>query len=159
LARPSRKESFKSLLQDIDGMVTTPTIEPRSRHEGVFTELTKDLGKRTTWKGRSVRPLNPLAEEDVRLLEAVSRGEFLIAGFRNRDLRDLLFHDQPATTELEAKRQSTKVTRLLRLLRAHGLIAKIAKTHRYQVSEKGQVRLSALLAARRANTKQLLQAA
>jgi hypothetical protein len=124
-----------------------------------LAELTKDLGKRTTWKGRSVRPLNPLAEEDVRLLEAVSRGEFLIAGFRNRDLRAILFREQPTTTEAEAKRQSTKVTRLLRLLRAHGLIAKIAKTHRYQVSEKGSARLSAILAARRANTKQLLQAA
>jgi hypothetical protein len=124
-----------------------------------LAELTKDLGKRTTWKGRSARPINPLAEEDVRLLETVSRGEFLIAGFRNRDLRAILFHKQPATTQAEAKRQSTKVTRLLRLLRAHGLIAKIAKTHRYQMSEKGTARVSALLAARRANTKQLLQAA
>jgi hypothetical protein len=124
-----------------------------------LAELTKDLGKRTTWKGRAVRAINPLADEDVRLLEAVSRGEFLIAGFRNRDLRAILFHDQPAPTAMEAKRQSTKVTRWLRLLRAHGLIAKIAKTHRYQVSEKGTARLSALLAARRANTKQLLQAA
>lgn len=124
-----------------------------------LAELTKDLGKRTTWKGRSVRPLNPLAAEDVRLLEAVSRGEFLISGFRNRDLRAILFADQPTRTEAEAKKQSAKVTRLLRLLRAHGLIAKIAKTHRYQVSEQGTARLSALLAARRANTKQLLQAA
>jgi hypothetical protein len=52
-----------------------------------LAELTKDLGKPTAWKGRSVRALNPLADEDVRLLEAVSRGDFLISGFRNRDLR------------------------------------------------------------------------
>ena len=52
-------------------------------------ELVGDLGKPTTWKGRSVRALNPLAPEDVRLLEAINRGEFVINGFRNRDLRAL----------------------------------------------------------------------
>jgi hypothetical protein len=124
-----------------------------------LAELTKDLGKQTSWKGRNVRPLNPLAPEDVRLLETVSRGEFLLSGFRNRDLRAVLFADQPAPSEAQARKQSAKVTRLLRLLRAHGLIAKIAKTHRYQVSDRGRDCLSALLAARRANTKQLLQAA
>jgi hypothetical protein len=124
-----------------------------------LAELTKELGQRTTWKGRSVRAINPLANEDVRLLEAVGRGEFLIAGFRNRDLRAIVFRDQPTNSKAEARKQTAKVTRMLRLLRAHGLIAKIAKTHRYQVSEKGHARLSALLAARRANTKQLLLAA
>jgi hypothetical protein len=122
-----------------------------------LAELTKDLGKPTQWQGRSVRALNPLAPQDVALLEAVSRGEFLIAGFRNRDIRVILF-GAPATPE-ETKRQSGKVTRLLRLLRGHGLIAKIAKTHRYQLTQKGRNSLGALLAARNANTKQLLQAA
>jgi hypothetical protein len=51
------------------------------------------------------------------------------------------------------------VTRLLRLLRGHGLIAKVAKTHRHQVTEAGRNSLTALLAAGKANTKQLLQAA
>jgi hypothetical protein len=119
-------------------------------------ELTKDLGKATQWQGRSVRALNPLAAQDVALLAAVSRGEFLIAGFRNRDIRAILF-GQAASTEM--KRQSAKVTRLLRLLRGHGVIAKIAKTHRYQITEKGRSSLAALLAARNANTEQLLKAA
>jgi hypothetical protein len=44
-------------------------------------------------------------------------------------------------------------------LRAHGLIAKVPKTHRYQLTEKGRTTISALLAARNANVKQLLQAA
>jgi hypothetical protein len=121
-------------------------------------ELTKDLGKPTEWQGRSARALNPLAPDDVALLEAVSRGEFLIAGFRNRDIRPILFGETAATPE-ETKRQSGKVTRLLRLLRAHGVIAKIAKTHRYQLTEKGRSKLSALIAARNASTEQLMQAA
>lgn len=122
-------------------------------------ELTKDLGRRTQWHGRSVRALNPLAPADVALFEAVSRGEFLLNGFRNRDLRALLFPESPSATPEESKRQSGKVTRLLRLLRAHGVIAKVAKTHRYHVSLHGRSKITALLAARQADTKQLLQAA
>ena len=122
-----------------------------------LAELTKDLGQRQPWKGRHVRALNPLAPEDVALLEAVSRGEFAINGFRNRDIRALLFGT--AENAVEEKRQSAKVTRLLRLLRGHSLILKISKTHRYQLTDKGRSSLSALLAARNASTQQLLQAA
>jgi hypothetical protein len=120
-------------------------------------ELAAALGKRTQWQGRSVRALNPLAPEDVALLEAVSRGEFAISGFRNRDIRAILFGE--ANDQQTAKSRQGKVTRLLRLLRAHGVIVKITKTHRYQLTDKGRTALSALLAARKANTKQLLQAA
>jgi hypothetical protein len=122
-------------------------------------ELTADLGKRQHWRGRSVRALNPLAAEDVALLEAVSRGEFVIGGFRNRDIRTILYADRGSADPAQAKTQAGKVTRLLRLLRGHGIIAKIPKTHRYQLTDKGRNTLSALLAARKANTKQLLQAA
>jgi hypothetical protein len=122
-------------------------------------ELTRDLGKPTTWKGRSVRALNPLAPGDVELLEAINRGEFLLNGFRNRDLRTLLFPDAASASPAEAKRQAAKVTRLLRLLRGHGVITKVPKTHRYQVSAEGRSKVTALLAARQANTEQLLKAA
>src|SRR5207253_2042492 len=109
-------------------------------------ELTKGLGQAAQWKGRKVRALNPLAEEDVQLLEAVNRGAFAINGLRNRDLRALLFG--AAATPAEAKRQSAQVTRLLRLLRAHRVIQKVPTTHRYQVTPTGRAQLSALLAAR-----------
>jgi hypothetical protein len=124
-----------------------------------LAELAGDLGQRTTWKGRSARALNPLADEDVALLEAINRGEFMMNGFRNRDLRSLLFAHAPASTPEEAKRQSAKVTRLLRLLRAHGVITKVPKTHRYQMSAAGRSKVTALLAARQANTDHLLNAA
>ncbi len=122
-------------------------------------ELVQNLGQPTKWKGRSARALNPLAPGDVELLEAISRGEFMLNGFRNRDLRALLFADTPPPTPKEAKRQAAKVTRLLRLLRAHGVIAKVPKTHRYQVSAEGRRRVTALLAARHASTEKLLKAA
>jgi hypothetical protein len=122
-----------------------------------LAELTDDLGRRTQWQGRGVRALNPLAAEDVDLLQAVNRGEFLLNGFRNRDLRAVLFGGTPLPEE--AKRQSAKVTRLLRLLRGHGVIAKVPHTHRYQVTAEGRRKIAALLAARLADTKHLLQAA
>ena len=123
-----------------------------------LAELADDLGQRQHWKGRAVRALNPLAAGAVALLEAVSRGAFLIAGFRNRDLRALP-DGEPATGVAESRRQSAKVTRPLRQLRGHGVIAKIAKTHRYQVTDKGRNCLAALPTARRANAEQLLRAA
>jgi hypothetical protein len=65
-------------------------------------ELTQDLVRPTTWKGRSVRALNPLAPADLEVLEAINRGEFMLNGFRNRDLRALLFADVAEATPEEA---------------------------------------------------------
>ena len=129
------------------------TVEEKTSLE----ELTKDLGERTEWKGRKARALNPLNEEDARLLEAVNRGEFAINGLRNRDLRKLLFGEE--ATKEETRRQSAKVTRMLRMLRAHGVIRKVPKTHRYQITTKGRAQLMALLAARQANIEALTKAA
>ncbi len=120
-----------------------------------LAELTKDLGRRQQWQGRPVRPLNPLAPDDVALLEAIAHGEDTINGFRNRDVRQRLYGDAQAA---ERKRQSAKVTRLLRLLRGHGLIAKVPKTHRYQLTDHGRRCVSVLLSARKANTQDLLLA-
>jgi hypothetical protein len=124
-----------------------------------LAELARDLGKAAMWKGRSVRAINPLAPADVELLEAISRGDFVLNGFRNRDLRALLFADAASASPEEAKKQAAKVTRLLRLLRAHSVITKVPKTHRYHVSAHGRSMVTALLAARQANTEELLKVA
>jgi len=123
-----------------------------------LAEATKELGKRTMWKGRSVRALNPLAPQDAALLEAVSRGEFFISGFSNRDLREILFPTPPRAAP-EKKRLAAKVTRLLGMLRGHGLIVKERNANRYKLTEHGRTQLSVLLAARKAKTQQLLHAA
>ncbi|MBM4068779.1 MAG: hypothetical protein FJ271_07520 [Planctomycetes bacterium] len=71
------------------------------RQRSLLADLTKDLGQRQTWKGRTVRALNLLAPEDAALLAAVSRGEFAISGFRNRDVRDILFGDAKDPADLK----------------------------------------------------------
>jgi hypothetical protein len=119
--------------------------------------LTQDLCHSVRWKQQRVRALNPLAAGDARLLETVNRGEFTINGFRNRDLRAHLHG--PVSDPVKLKRQSAAVTRQLRLLRAHGLIRKVPKTHRYVLSSKGRTAITALLAARAADTNKLTEAA
>ena len=110
-----------------------------------------------TVEGQRYRALNPWSVADGALLEAVSRGEFMLAGFRNRDLRGLLYPGQ-ATAE-EARRRAARVTRRLALLRAHGLIRKVSGTHRWQMTERGRRLSTALLAARQADVDQLTQLA
>jgi len=114
--------------------------------------------RRGAVRPRRVRALNPLAAEDAALLEAVSRHEFLIQGLRNRDLRRLLFGEDPASMT-ERRKRAAAVTRKLRLLQAHGLLQKVPKSHRYLVSEQGRQTIMALLAARNASTEHLLRKA
>jgi hypothetical protein len=61
--------------------------------------------------------------------ELISRGEFTISGFRNRDLRLQLFNDE-TTSRQEQRRHAAAVTRKLAMLRAHRLIRKVHGTHR-----------------------------
>lgn len=100
--------------------------------------------------GRKVRALNPLAEEDAALLTAVSDPKWALDGLRNRDLAEALYGPAPADA-VERRQRSAKVSRLLRLLRAHGILQKVPNTHKYRVSEKARDGLAGLLAARQAS--------
>lgn len=120
-----------------------------------LAELTAEVCRPVSKKGMRARALNPLSVEDGCLLEAVNRGEFTINGFRNRDLRELLFTKEPSDPA-ERRRQSAAITRKLRMLRAHRLIQKIPKTHRYQLSPHGRDVINALLIARKASSAKLV---
>jgi hypothetical protein len=100
------------------------------------------------------RALNPFSSDDAELLAAINRGQWTLKGFRNRDLRVLLF--PRAKDKADQKSQSAKVTRRLALLHAHGLIAKIQRTHRWQLTQKGRRIVTALLSARQADTEKLI---
>ena len=121
-------------------------------------ELIDPLSQPVTWNGNRRRGLRVWDAADYRPLMAISRGEFVINGLRNRDLRHLLFDDAPSSQQ-QARQRCAKVSRILRLLRAHGLLQKVPRTHRYQVSEYGRTILTALFAARRATVAQLTKAA
>jgi len=120
-------------------------------------ELTAGIQKHTQWNGRRVRDLRPWAE-DKELFQAINHGEFLINGLRNRDLQKLLY-DTQAESPIERRRRSAAISRKLRMLRAHGLIQKVPRTHRYQVTDAGRVILVAVLTTARTSVHQLNQLA
>jgi hypothetical protein len=121
-------------------------------------ELVASIEQRVRWKGKSVRALHPFEPQDYRLLQAVNRGEFQIAGFRNRDLQNLLY-PTPAKSAATKKKRSAAVTRQLRMLRAHGLIRKRQKSHSYDVTAEGRSILNAILLAHQVTLKKLLATA
>ena len=122
-------------------------------------ERLRQVTEPTTWKGKRVRALQPLAAGDTALLEAVSRGEFTVNGLRNRDLRSLLYGLEEGVAPAEVRRRAGRVTRQLRLLRAHGLLQKVSHTHRYQVTAGGRKIMTAILTARHTPVRQLAKAA
>jgi hypothetical protein len=117
-------------------------------------ELIASMQRPVIHQQKRSRALRPFSEPDVALLEAISRGDLLLHGLRNRDLQQLLY-GSPAQGPQERRQRSAAISRKLRLLRAHGLIRKISGTHRYQVSELGRKILPAIMAARKATLKYL----
>jgi hypothetical protein len=122
-------------------------------------ELLEPVCKPTRLKNKPARALRPFDPVDQKLLECIGRGEFAVNGMRNRDLRQLIFGDEQKIDAKEKRRRSGIITRQLRLLRAHHLINKVPRTHRYQTSPTGRALATALATARQADTSKLLSAA
>jgi hypothetical protein len=110
-------------------------------------ELVGRVEKPASWKGKRVRALHPFQEQDRLLWESISRGEFPINGLRNKDLRPLLYPNAVAKSPEQCRRQSSAISRKLRLLRAHHLIRKVPGTHRYHVTAIGRQIATAVIAA------------
>jgi len=99
-------------------------------------EALDPLARRVTLNGRPFRALRPVAPEDAALLSAISRGRFLLQGFRNRDIRGLP-HPEAHKDARQRRQASGRVSRTLRLLRAHHIIFRAPKTTRYRISKQG----------------------
>ena len=65
-----------------------------------------------------------------------SSGVCALKGFRNRDIRERL-HPSPHS-KAEQKRQSGKISHLLRFFREHGLILNLKGAHSYQLTAEGR---------------------
>lgn len=131
----------------LDALAATDTSTP-------LGERIRDICKPTTYRNKPVRALRPWADPDLALLRAINRGEFSVNGFRNRDLQSLLF-DQAAGSDQEKRRRSARLSRLLRMLRAHHLIQKVSRTHRYVLTYRGREIISAVVASHQITLEQL----
>jgi hypothetical protein len=87
--------------------------------------------------GRSLAG-NPARRDDVRLFAAVLDGDHAARGFRNREVRTALFGEGGP----DKARHSAAVGRLLKRLHARHLLAKIPRTRRWRVTERGRQLLS-----------------
>lgn len=121
-------------------------------------QLAREICQPVKWKGKRARAMRPWADDDRALLEAIARGEFAINGFRNRDLR-LLLHPARPTTPTDRRRQTARISRLIRLLRAHGLVRRVPRTYRYTLSPSAQQIIPAILATQRISLQQLQKVA
>ena len=104
--------------------------------------LLNEVCEPVTKNGRRHRALNPLRKQDVALFAAALRGEHFLHGFRNRDLAAHL-DIVPSKDPCQRKRASARITRLLHLLHAHRLIAKVPRSRRYRVTLRGATLMSA----------------
>jgi hypothetical protein len=121
-------------------------------------QVLRRLGRPRYWHGRRVRALHPFAPDDRQLLQVISRGEFALNGFRNRDLQRFSF-SQHVTSQAEGRRRSSWASRKLRLLCAHGLIYKVTGTHRCRLTIAGRTAVTAIITALRSSIRRLTLAA
>ena len=122
-------------------------------------ELADPACNRVTKGGKRYRGLNPWRMEDHRLLQFIAKGEWALNGFQNKDLRGFLYPESKTASQERKKSCSGKATRLIRILRAHGLIRKVRNANRYTVTEKGRKFSCAVLTASDLAIKELTERA
>ena len=97
----------------------------------------EQISRRVRNGARSYRGFNLFDGEDLDLFEAIVRGEFMISGFRNRDLRSVL-----------QGKNAGQVGRMLKRLRTHKLIKRVGKTYKYYLTKLGRRVIAAALIVR-----------
>jgi hypothetical protein len=93
----------------------------------VAVEAVGRLSQKRTESGRSYRGLNFFSDQDLQLFELLIRGEYVIRGLRNTDLRKHLPGKSPG-----------QVSRMLKRLWMHGLIKKVGGTYKYYITDLGR---------------------
>ena len=121
----------------LEALASLDTHEPTKK-------LVAPMCRAVVWKGQRVRGIRPWSSEDRDLLETISRGEFVVNGMRNRNIVQYLYGGKNRKPE-DIPRLASRVTRKLRMLRAHGIIKKVPRTHRYLVTARGKEAVSAAL--------------
>ena len=71
--------------------------------------------------------INFFDENDSKIVRILNRGEFNIAGFRNKDIRRHL-----------TDKNSGQISRLLKRLKVHGLIKKANNSYKYYLTKPGK---------------------
>jgi len=92
----------------------------------------KKVAETVVTDNRTYKGFNFFAEDDVKLLVTLERGEFNISGFQNKTLHKFL-----------ADKSSGQISRILKRLNKHGIIKKIGKTYKYYLTRIGKAVIAA----------------
>jgi hypothetical protein len=101
----------------------------------VYDEM-KKLTEPVRQKDRSYAGFNPAREEEISLFAAVLAGDHIAQGFRNKDVRAILYAGPLRNPQHH--RQSAAVGRVLKRLHVRGLLIKVPRTRRWRVTEQGR---------------------
>lgn len=103
----------------------------------------KELTESKIHQGRRYAGFNPARSSDVKLFQAVMSGSHELRGFHNTDIRKHLFRESRDPSD--RRRQSTRISRLLKRLHVRGLVARIPRTRRWRVTSRGRSLLGTIL--------------
>jgi hypothetical protein len=121
-------------------------------------ELLEPVSRPVTYRGSRMRALRLWTASDQLLLETINRADFLLTGFRNRDLARILYPGAERSA-VDRRRAAARVSYRLRILRAHGLISKLPRTRRYRSTPKGRAICTAAIVSQKVTVQQLTKAA
>ncbi|MCI0446258.1 hypothetical protein L0244_29860 [bacterium] len=107
-------------------------------------QLFKKLSSPVFDSHKRFRALRPTDPADLSLFKAVADGRFNLNGFRNRDLQNLLF-STPPSSQKEKHQRSARISRLIRLLRAHHLVKRVPHSYRYLMTPLGREVITAII--------------
>jgi len=158
-ARPMRKDVCDMPMRaKVSDSVNTRVLNSLERRTG--EKVGSILGKVTKEKtvdGRHSRGLRPF-DKDLPLIQAIAKQEWMLTGFCNAEIRAQL-RKEPRFRDKTDKQLAGYVTRMIRLLRDHGLIRKYPRQHRYQLNAAGRQLTDAVQATLAADISALLREA
>lgn len=123
---------------------------------GKVLEHIDNLCRTKTRDGQRFAKLQPLSKTNCQIFKAILSGRHSINGFRNGDIAHILY-PAPQHTHRERRRNCERVSRLIRQLRGHGLVAKVPRTRLYRVTPKGYRLMAASLTIRQVEFPQAYQ--
>ena len=85
-------------------------------------------------KDRNYKGFNFFDKNDEKLFKIIANGNFILRGFRNKDIRKLL-----------TDKSVGQISRLIKRLRVHGLIKKAGKTYKYYLTTLGRTAIATAL--------------
>jgi hypothetical protein len=141
--------SANSRYLDALTLVTDPTAK--------VAELDRLTRRKRSISGRTAKPFNPLAREELELFHALMDGAYNLRGITNHDLRTRLASTSHLAKQRgDPKRESAKVSRILHRFHAHGLVAKYPHSRRWRTTRLGRRMMATAIQVRELNFPQLL---